>query len=517
MKFNRTKNTTRNILFGWIYNVYQLFLGFINRTLLIHFLGIEYLGLSSLFASILSVLNLAELGAGAALAYSMYKPIAENDTERICNLLNLYKKYYRIIGTVILIAGIAVAPFLPYLVKEELPGGLNLYILYGMNLLTTVLTYWLFAYKSCLIMVHQRSDVNTKITMLMQTVTYVALFGVLVVYKNYYLYLGIQIVSQIVHNIITARTADKMFPDYRPRGSLPKEEVRIINGRVKDLFTSKIGGTIVDSADTLVITYFLGLTPLAIYNNYFFLMTSVKKYVSVGMTSMLASLGNSMVVESKEKNYRDFNKFTFVIAWISGFCTCCFLCLFQPFMQLWVGVDKMLSYGVVVCISIYFFVMEINQLLNLYKEASGYWHQDRFRPLVTALSNLTMNVITVRFWGLYGVVLSTVLSAVFIGMPWLLHNIFSTMFDRKDLAGYLRKLVGYVFHITVSCAICVGLSNLLHISNLFVTLAARLMICIIVPNIYYLICFHHKQEFKDAVALLNHITKGKICILEKLG
>lgn len=516
MKFNRTKNTTRNILFGWIYNVYQLFLGFINRTLLIHFLGIEYLGLSSLFASILSVLNLAELGAGAALAYSMYKPIAEDDTETICALLNLYKKYYRIIGSMILVAGIIVAPFLPNLVHEELPGGLNLYVLYGLNLLTTVLTYWLFAYKSCLIMVHQRSDVNTKITMLTQTLTYIGLFIVLIAFKNYYLYLMIQIVIQIVHNIIISITADRMFPKYRPRGELAKEKVKAINGRVRDLFTSKIGGTIIDSADTLVITYFLGLTPLAVYNNYFFIMSSVRKYVSVGMSSMLASLGNSMVVENKEKNFSDLLKFTFMIAWISGFCTCCFLCLFQPFMNLWVGERNMLSYGIVICISTYFFVMEINQLLNLYKEASGYWHQDRFRPLVTALSNLAMNLITVQYWGLYGVVLSTVLSTVFIGMPWLLYNIFSTMFERKDLKHYLVKLFKFVLNVFISCVICVWITDNIRIDSLYVTVIVRLLICIMLPNLYYLIVFHREKEFKDAIGLLNRITKGKFRILEKM-
>ena len=91
---NRTHNATRNIVFGVILKIYQILLPFIMRTAMIYLMGIEYLGLNSLFTSILQVLNLAELGVGSAMVYSMYKPIAENDKSTICALLKLYKKYY---------------------------------------------------------------------------------------------------------------------------------------------------------------------------------------------------------------------------------------------------------------------------------------------------------------------------------------------------------------------------------------------------------------------------------------
>ena len=66
------------------------------RTIIIYYLGAEFLGLNSCLQSILQVLNLAELGVGSAMVFSMYKPIAENDTEKLCALLNLYKRYYTI-------------------------------------------------------------------------------------------------------------------------------------------------------------------------------------------------------------------------------------------------------------------------------------------------------------------------------------------------------------------------------------------------------------------------------------
>lgn len=115
----RTRNAVRNVIFGGLLKGYQILVPFIMRTLLIRYLGMEYLGLNSLFTSILQILNLAELGVGSALGYSMYAPIAEGKKDEICALLSLYRRYYRLIGLGIFLAGIVLLPFLPSLVKTD--------------------------------------------------------------------------------------------------------------------------------------------------------------------------------------------------------------------------------------------------------------------------------------------------------------------------------------------------------------------------------------------------------------
>ena len=73
---SRIKNTTRNMLAGAIYKIITLLFPFVINTIIIKTLGVEYLGLNMLFASILQVLSLTELGFGSALVFSMYEPIA---------------------------------------------------------------------------------------------------------------------------------------------------------------------------------------------------------------------------------------------------------------------------------------------------------------------------------------------------------------------------------------------------------------------------------------------------------
>lgn len=510
MKIERAQNAGRNIVFGVLHNLYKIFVPFLIRTLLIKLLGEQYLGLGSLFSSILQVLNLAELGVGGAMVYSMYKPIAEDDHDTICALMALYRKYYRLIGLFIAAAGLCVTPFLPRLVRmDTVPADVNVYILYFLNLGATVLSYWLFAYKNCLLNAHLRNDVVSKVGMFTSTLTYALQIIILVFFHNFYLYTCVVISIGIVSNLITALIVNRMYPQYHPRGKLPREVSDRIGRSIRDLFTSKVGAVVYDSADTLVISAYLGLTVLAVYQNYFYILTAITTFINVVFHSITAGIGNSLVVETREKNFLDLRKLTFIIGWIGAFCTACLVCLYQPFMELWMGKRLMLDFSAVVCLGIYFFVRQINSLLNLYKDAAGMWHEDRFRPLVAALGNLAMNLFLVRYIGIYGVILSTVLAILLIGEPWLLHNLFSVIFDRKGLLPYLKELLVYAALAAAECTACVLICNAVSLPNLWLTLLLRLAVCGIVPNALHLLLFRANPLFSLTVDLFDGITHGK--------
>ena len=516
-KIERTKNATRNIIFGVILKAYQIIVPFLMRTAMIYLMGVQYLGLNSLFTSILQVLNLAELGVGSAMIYSMYKPIAEDDNATICALMKLYKTYYRVIGLIIAVIGCALTPFIPKLISGDVPDNLNIYLLYLLNLGATVLSYWLYAYKNCILQAHQRVDIISKVTLVTSTIQYSLQLLVLWLFKDYYLYVIVLLATQALTNIATAMCADRIYPQFKPKGQIAAEEKKAINNRIKDLFTSKIGGIIYDSADTIVISSFLGLTALAIYQNYFYILNAITGLITVVFSACTAGIGNSIVVETKEKNYKDLNKFTFIICWGAGFCSVCLLCLYQPFMELWVGKNLMLSSSAVICFVVYFFVRQLNSLFNTYKDASGMWHEDRFRPLVAALTNLALNLILVQFIGLYGILISTVLAIVCVGMPWLLHNLFTVIFEKKYLVGYLKNLLYYCFIILISCTITCFICTKVN-AGLITTLVIRGAIGVVLPNLIYLFAYYKRIEFTDSLLLVNKMTKGKLrSVLTKLG
>lgn len=506
MKNERTQNAARNITFGVLLQVYRILVPFATRTVMIYLMGVQYLGLHSLFASILQVLNLAELGVGSAMVYSMYKPIAEDDQQTICALMNLYRTYYRAIGLIIGAAGLLLTPLVPKLIKGDLPPELNVYILYWMNLATTCLSYWLFAYKRAILSAHQREDVASKVSIIIDTLQYGLQILVLYTTHNYYAYLMIALTAQALTNVFTAAAAKRFYPQYSPRGQLPPKEVKKITNRIRDLFTGKLGGVVLSSADSIVISSFLGLTFLAVYQNYNFIMTAVINILNVVFSSCMAGIGNSIVTESESKNYRDFSKFSFLMSWVSGLCACCFLNLYQPFIELWVGKDLMLPMQVVICFCIYFYLYEIYRVINIYKDAAGLWHEDRFRPLVTAMANLGMNLLSVRYLGIYGVILSTVLSWVFIGYPWVLHNLFSTLFRRTYLRKYLGQLLYNALVSVLACVLSYLVCSLIQ-GNLWLVLLIRAVVCVVLPNVVFLVFYHNRTEFFESVILVDKMTR----------
>lgn len=515
MKIARTKNAMKGIATGLILRIYQMIIPFLMRTAMIHFMGIEYLGLNSLFSSVLHVLNLAELGVGAAMVFSMYKPIAEDDTEGICALLKLYRTYYRVIGLVIGVVGLLLTPVVPHLISGEIPSELNIYILYWLNLGATVLTYWLFAYRGSILQACQRVDLVNAVILVTSTVQYALQLAVMVWFRDYYLYVIVLLATTLLNNILTAVMAAKVFPQYKPEGDLPKERTRQINQKIRDLFTGKLGSVVLSSSDTIVISAFLGLTMLAVYQNYYFILSAVIAIVEILMSSIRAGLGNSFVVETKEKNYQEMQTFTFLYVWVIAIGSCCFLGMYQPFMEIWMGTEQMLGWAEVICFALFFYVFSLNKLLNVYKDAAGLWHEDRFRPLITAAVNLTLNLLWIRKAGICGVVLSTVASQLFVGIPWLLHNLFRLFFGRERLKGYCVNLLKYAA--LALCAgvvvyfICVGLQG-----SPWARLGIAFAVAVSVPFAIFGICFSKTPQFSNGIRFLDRITGKRLGLERKL-
>ena len=156
---SRTQTVKYSVLTGILRQGVSLLLPFLTRSLIIYCFGLRYVGVNSLFSSLLQVLNLAELGFGTAIVYCLYKPIAQQDTATVCNYLNHYRKVYRVIGALILLIGILFIPLLPHLVQDAvLPGGIDLTLCYLIFLSDTVISYFCFGYMTAIPTAAQRLD-----------------------------------------------------------------------------------------------------------------------------------------------------------------------------------------------------------------------------------------------------------------------------------------------------------------------------------------------------------------------
>lgn len=501
MRFARTKNTLRNIAYGSLNRIINIVLPFITRTVILYVMGTQYLGLSSLFTSILSFLSLTELGIGAAMIYSMYKPIAENDRGTIRALLNLYKRLYRIIGTVILVLGVALMPFLKILVPEELPPDINLYLLYFIYLLNAVLSYWLFAYKNAVLQAYQRSDIDSNIASVITTVSYVVMLASLFLTRNYYAYVIWLPVFTVVTNILRLIFVNRYFPDLEPEGTVSDELKRSIFKKTAALIGTKLNTVVLNAADNLVMSAFLGLTAIAMYGNYHYIMSSIIGFLGIAYSSMTAGLGNSLQTDSLDANYRNFVKFSFINSWMVGWCTVCLVCLYQPFMYIWVGEELMFPFYVVLEIGLYFYIYQIRKIPVVYKDAAGIWWEDRFRPYVCMIVNVVLNIALVQSIGISGIILSTVFSLC-VSIPWENYTIFKYVFHRgsRDYYGKMFLSAGTML---LAGAVTLGLCSLFGDGILAFLLKG--CICVIVPNVLFAALNHKRPEFRETMTMVQRI------------
>ena len=494
----RVKNAKRNIVFAVLNRVVGILFPFAIRTVMLYILGSEYLGLDSLFSSVLNFLSLAELGVGSALVYSMYKPIANDDVDQICALLNLYRKLYRIIGAVILMIGVALIPLLPKLVKGDCPPDVNLYVLYLVYLSNTVLSYWLFGYKRSLLSAHQRSDIDSKCWTLVQAGMYLIQIAALFVFHNYYWYILWLPVFTVISNLLIFRVTNKLYPLYQCRGEVEQEQQKEIKKKIAALFGTKANSIVLHAMDNIVISAFLGLTMVGLYGNYFYIMNAIAGMVNIAYFSLTAGIGNSLEVESVEKNFFDFRVLTFANFWLISFCSVSLLCLYQPFMKIWVQERNMLDMLVVVLLVIYFYVYQIRRVVITYKDAGGVWWEDRYRPYIVMTVNLIGNFVMVQIIGIYGVILSTIISML-VSIPIENYTVFKYIFNKPSRSFYLTNLL-YVGLTAGLCVLTYWICNL--VPDGIQGLIIRGMICLIVPNTAILLLFHKTEEFRHARSLL---------------
>lgn len=500
MNLERSKNAKRSILWGIFYKTVMLVFPFIVRSVIIKTVGIEYIGLSGLFTSILEILNLTELGVGSAIVYSMYAPIAENDTKTICALLNLFKKVYRIIGLVIAVVGLCLIPFLGNLICGDIPQNANIYILYIIYLANTVSSYWLFAYKTCLLNAYQRNDVVSVVGLCVNLVLNISQILLLILFENFYLFVVAFPISSFLTNIINAYFAKKLFPKYTCSGQVSQKMKYDIKKRVSGLMLAKIAYRARFSVGNIVVSAFLGIRLLALYNNYFYIVNALTGFLTVIIVSIAAGIGNSIAMDDKEKNEKDMKILNFSYLSISFFCYCFLLCLYQPFMRLWVGLENVLDNHLMIWFALFFLSEKCLSIPGQYYDSAGLWWKGKWKGLIEVSIHLILILLMGWNWGILGILLSTTISMIFVGFPLISYYLYKYYFQKKYYAFMCKQLklyfilsvMGLVVYYITDC-----FSSLLQL-NIIADMMVRIIVSGIIAMSLYLFIFYRTLIFKES-------------------
>ena len=498
----RLTKSLRNFNVGMIFQVATLILNFITRTIFIHTLGVEYLGINGLFSNILTFLSLAELGIGNAIIYSMYKPLAKNDKKKLTALMKFYQKMYHIISIIIFVIGICLIPFLPYLVKVDTPIP-NLTLYYFLFLLNSMASY-LFAYKSSIIIADQQIYITKVYALVFLIIQFVLQVLILCFTKNYVLFLVAQILCTFGNNIMCAYKANKKYPFILEKEELSKKEKKDIFSNVCSIFIYKISGTILNNTDNILISVMLGTVFVGYYSNYALIISSLIGLVAVLFTSVNASVGNVNAEDNSSKKHEIFNVLEFLSFWIFGYFSVGLILLLNDFITVWLGKEFLLDLPVVISIVLNFYVVGILNPIWIYRDTTGLFKDTRTVSIILAILNLVLSIILGHFLGLFGILIATAisrLSTTFWYQPLMLYK---KVFN-KSCSEYFIQQLKYFLLVILAIVISYIFTKCIVGASVW-NFILKGIILTIITNIVFFISLYKTKEWK----YINDVILSKV-------
>lgn len=501
----RIQKAGKNIIFGYISNLVILLVNFIQKTVFIYVLGRTLSGVNGVYTDVLSVLSLTELGIGTALNYSLYKPVAERDIEKVKSYMRFYKKAYLTIAGVIAVLGLAISPFLKFILKN--PGNLTvseLTLYYYLFLFNTVISYFV-TYKYSLVNAEQKNYIQTNITTLTKLATATVQIAVLLLFRNFLFYLLAQSAVELLQKIFVTVYLNRMYPYLRDKDvkKLTAQETQVVATKTKALICHKVGDVARLQTDKIIISSFVSVDTAAVVDNYVYIITYVGNFVNIIFDSVIAGFGNVVATESKEKQYLLFKVYRFFACWLFGFGAVGFFHLLTPFIgSVWLRDESWTLPGITVTLLVMDFYLKGGRtvLLN-FKIASGLFEQDRFLPLIQGAVNLVVSVVLVMKIGVTGVYVGTLVSGILANLirPGIIYRV---CFDRKAGA-YFKDSVKYIGVILAVGAAITPLRHVVMGEVTIFTFALMVVLITLLYNLVFLAVFHKAEEFSylwDAAA-----------------
>ena len=508
---NNTEKTLKNSAISVFAQVCTLLLQFVNRRIFVHYLNIEYLGYQSVFGNVFGLLSVAELGIGSIISYQLYKEVVDNNQVEIGKLMYLYKWLYRIVAGIVLLAGLVCYFFLPAFVKDANVGWDYLYLIYFLQLSGVIAGYFL-SYKRIMFIATQQEYKCVKVDLYINICIQVLQLIFLALFRNYIVYLSIQLSTGIISNIIISVKTNNEFPYLRKSYNVSKKDIKSRNilGDIGNLLIHKISYVVYGGTDNIIISAFCGIRQVALFGNYMMVHTGVMQVLFYKLLNPVqATIGNIVYSKrSKEELWDQFQTLDVFSFFFATYIGIGFFVFYQPFIQLWMGRDYLLPFSFVIIHSILIYLGAVFEIVYKYRCVFGDYKQDRWYMVLSALLNVGISIAGAKHFGVTGVIFGTLIAFLPIAIGRIKFVIKG--FFHKSISRYITK------HAILLC-IASGEAYIVWIITkaLPITIIGfiiRIIPYIIVPLIINVMIFHKNKYYK---AMVIHLRSMMSIIVSK--
>lgn len=505
----RQKIAIKSSIIGLFSKTTSIILSFVVGRYFIHYLGVEINGINGVFSNVLGFLQLAELGIGSAIIYALYKPLVEDNISEVQILMGFYKKVYRVIGMIIIVAGMILAPFLRVLIVDSTYEFSYILLVFIIQLLASASTYFL-AYKRNLLYADQRQYISTLIDASVNVLSAIIRIIVMVYTGSYVLYLIIQVAQNVISNIIVNIYCNKKYPYLLQKVSGKYEKMPELIDNVKNLMIGRLGGWVYNSTDNIIIARFVGIIATGLMANYYVLTNMIKTLVTSVVAPIQPMIGQYVVkCEDRKKAYNLFLSYTFIRYCIADIVVVGFVTMANPVVEVWLGADYIVNRLIVVLLAIDLFISITHGPTGEFIQALGLFRNDRNMSIFAMIINLGTSLIMVRFWGISGVLLGTVMAQTYY---WIARGyvVFSQYF-KFGIPRYLMKIVKYIAITSASIFIIDLIFNNLQINATgILSLIVKIAIVLTVSGMLLIASNFFTDEFKYSIDMVNNVVVAKL-------
>ncbi len=490
----RSKKAIVNTLAGGLGTLLVGLLQFVGRVVFIRFLSDEYLGISSLFTNILSILSLTELGLSTAVCFRLYQPLSGGDSETIKAVMHYFRRAYFVIGWVVIGLGAALLPLLPHLMTGT-TGLVDVRVVYLLYVLQSAFSYWFWGYKAILLQADQKLYIVRFYHVIANLIVTALQLLSLMLFRDFLIYSAIGLLSAVLVNLFSAREVDRRYPYLKEKSCrrLDKEEKKSLFQDVSGMSLFKINTTIVNSTDNIVISAFINVKTVALYGNYQIIISGISQVAMQLFGGVTATVGNYYAEDTKEHNELVFRCIQLLCYWVYTFLGIGLLLFLNPVIQLCFGESRVFS-PELVFLQVFYFVMNGFQRTSfIYRDACGLFWKGKARPVATAALNIVISIVLVHYIGLAGVIAGTIISWLLTTWwydPCLIYRQAFSMPPRTYFAGYAKA----VLLSALLGAFCIVISNMIPFGGIG-ALLIDMLLCMSIPNLGYYLVYRRSEEF----------------------
>ena len=410
-----------------LFQVIALTIGFFSRKIFIDYLGTEVLGLSSTASSLLGFLNIAELGIGAAISVTLYKPLFEKDEESIKEIIAMQGWLYRNIALFI-IGGSAVLMCLFPLIfaKMELPLWYA-YVTYSVFLFSSMLGYFV-NYKMILLSADQK-EYKIQFGVRIVSISKLVLQAIAVKFfaQPYIWWISLEFVSAVVNSFIINKIIYKNYP-YLKEGVNQPGKLRYkypdVVTKVKQMMFHKMGSFVLSQTSPIIIYAFASLTTVALYGNYLIITNNLSLLLGALFAGLGASVGNMLAEGDRTLILKVFKELFSSRFLAVAVCSICIWLLADPFISVWLGPEYLLDRTTLLLIIVIFFLGSMRAVVDTFINSYGLF-QDIWAPLVEAVINLGCSIGLGYFYGLHGILSGVIISQLIVIFTWKPYFLFT--------------------------------------------------------------------------------------------